>query len=270
MPAPKKPSFSHDELVSMLDYSAGTGEFRWKRTVGPRAGEGILAGSHREFHGDMIITINSMPYSAHRLAWMHAHGEWPMRQVRHLNGDKCDNRLENLAITPERGNIKDVVSLARVRELLSYDPATGDFHWILGPIHRRRDGRLAGVARKDGYRSIAIDQKTYLAHRLAWFYVHGAWPKNLIDHVNMDRSDNRIANLREATYAENAQNATKRPTNTSGYKGVSWSFSKGKWTARIVSDMRIRVLGYFDTPEAAHAAYMKAANRYHGAFARLN
>lgn len=106
-----------------------------------------------------------------------------------------------------------------------------------------------------------------LAHRLAWALHFGRWPDQAIDHINGDRTDNRIANLRLATVAENTRNGKRRSTNTSGYKGVSLT-ENGQWRATIVAGGRQSYLGRFSTAEDAHAAYVKAASRLHGEFAR--
>jgi len=96
------------------------------------------------------------------------------------------------------------------------------------------------------------------------------WPATEIDHHNGNKSDNRWFNLRRATHAENAQNAVLRIDNRSGYKGVNWRPTNGKWQARIQYSGRRVSLGYYDTVEEAHAAYVSAASRLHGEFALCN
>jgi len=115
-------------------------------------------------------------------------------------------------------------------------------------------------------RQIKIDGELYRCNRLAWLYVHGELPTSLVDHINLDPLDHRIANLRLATKAQNSANATKRKHNTSGFKGV---FRRGdRWRAQISSQKVKYFLGSYSTPEAAHAAYTNAARRLHGEFAR--
>ena len=149
-------------------------------------------------------------------------------------------------------------------EALSYDPATGQFTWKKG----RRQGRHAGFANGGGYVGIKVKELTCLAHRLAWLLVHGDWPSAQIDHINGDPADNRIANLRLATPAQNGANARRRSDNRSGFKGVGWHKKTRKWRANIVRDGRMRSLGYFDTPEQAAEAYATAAKALRGEFAR--
>jgi len=116
---------------------------------------------------------------------------------------------------------------------------------------------------------IGINKRLYRAHRLAWFHTYGAWPAGDLDHVNGNRADNRLTNLREASRSENCWNSRKSKNNTSGFKGVFWSVARGKWYAQILVDYRTHNLGYFPTAEAAATAYAEAAARLHGKFANL-
>ncbi len=150
----------------------------------------------------------------------------------------------------------------RLKELLNYDPETGVFTWKV----RRglAEAGPAGSTKKDGYNYICIDGRTMLAHRLAWFYVHGQWPRHVIDHINGDRTDNRIVNLRDVPYRTNNENQKKpHRSNTSGYLGVSRIQSRGKWQASIQLNGRNKNLGRYDTPEEAHAVYLEAKRQLH-------
>jgi hypothetical protein len=156
----------------------------------------------------------------------------------------------------------------RLREVLNYDPATGVFTWLVRTARCRRIGEVAGCG-KNGYHQIGIDRRRYRAHRLAWLYMTGEWPAQEIDHINGDPSDNRITNLRPATSSQNKTNSRRRSDNNSGYKGVSFDRSRQKWQARIsVAGRSARRLGRFDCPVAAHAAYVAAAEKHFGEFAR--
>lgn len=121
-----------------------------------------------------------------------------------------------------------------------------------------------------GYRSISIDDRDYLAHRLAWLYVHGKWPPHQLDHINMDRADNRMCNLRQADNAENNCNRPLQSNNTSGFKGVSFHKQTRKWKASLKVRGKDIHLGLFDEAEAAAAAYRLAAQKHFGEFARFN
>ena len=107
------------------------------------------------------------------------------------------------------------------------------------------------------------DGKLYLAHRLAWLYVHGSFPEHHIDHINRDRADNRISNIREATPAENRQNASLQRNSTSGFSGVSWTKRERRWRARIVVNSREIGLGYFVDKQSAADAYAEAKKQFH-------
>lgn len=142
-----------------------------------------------------------------------------------------------------------------LKQLLRYDKSTGKFTWREKP---------AGT-NKDGYVSISLFGKLYPAHRLAWLYEYGEWPKNVIDHVNRVKNDNRILNLRDCTLKDNGKNRTKSKSNTSGYKGVYQS-SKNRWIAVCrINGKSVRV-GHFKSTEEAAEAYKNFAQKHHGEF----
>lgn len=157
----------------------------------------------------------------------------------------------------------------RLREVLDYDPLTGAFTWK-APQHGVTVGSRAGSIGAHGYRNITVNQGRYRASRLAWLYVHGAWPSGLIDHIDRDRQNDRIANLREATRSQNNGNAARRSDNTSGYKGVGFHAASGLWYAKIGVRGRVISLGYHRAKEAAARAYDRAAREHFGEFASLN
>jgi hypothetical protein len=163
---------------------------------------------------------------------------------------------------------KPLVSHARLCELFSYDAGTGKFARRMSE-YGKRAGAEPGRVNTWGYRYINIDSRAYGCHRLAWYYVYGYWPIGEIDHINGDPLDKRICNLREASSSQNKQNRRPRRGALAGLKGVSRCCDRPKWRARITVNRREVVLGYFDTKEQAHAAYIAAAQRHFGAFARL-
>lgn len=157
----------------------------------------------------------------------------------------------------------------RVRELLDYDPETGVFRWRSNRGGSARAGSIAGSIRpKFGYVDVCVGREKWLGHRLAWLYVYGEIP-GTIDHINGVTSDNRIANLRCCTQAENTYNTRLRKNNTSGFKGVSFCSMTKRWAAQIRKGKRKWTIGRFDTPEAAHEAYRKKAVELFGEFARM-
>lgn len=153
----------------------------------------------------------------------------------------------------------------RLNKLLSYDPLTGVVTWKVRRPHVS-PGDVAGTHNSSGYRQISVDGRFYVAHRIAWAITHGVWPPKQIDHVNGDKDDNRLSNLRLATNSENCWNCRPRTRNTSGFKGVSWVKREGKWAATISAHGKKISLGRFLTREAAHAAYCDASTRLHGEF----
>ena len=151
----------------------------------------------------------------------------------------------------------------RLQELLSYDPDTGIFT-NLKSRGTAKIGSVAGTKNSIGYVCIQIDSKKYLAHRLAWLYVHGNFPEKYLDHMNEIRDDNRIINLRLATNQENQHNrSSAKQDGTSGYLGVGWHKQHGKWIARIQLNGRRKHLGLFNTAEEASKAYVTAKRKLH-------
>lgn len=120
---------------------------------------------------------------------------------------------------------------------LQYDPSSGDFYW---KEYRNKEGTVAGALRRNGYLVIQFKNKQYLAHRLAWFYTHGYFPENFIDHINGVKTDNRLENLRETSNQCNQRNSGNCITNTSGVRGVL--FSNGYWISRITVNRKTKHL----------------------------
>src|SRR5258707_393996 len=108
-------------------------------------------------------------------------------------------------------NFTPAISHGDLRKYLSYDAGTGEFRWLrTDRAHCRTVGKIAGCVGNDGYLFITVCRKFYTAHRLAWFYIHGKWPTEQIDHIDGDRLNNAISNLREATNLQNQRNAARR------------------------------------------------------------
>lgn len=151
--------------------------------------------------------------------------------------------------------------------MLAYDPQTGVFQWRID-TGNAKPGAIAGTPNGKGYLVVRVKDRLIMAHRLAWFYAYGEWPKPFADHINGIRSDNRISNLREATKSQNMGNSRAHKRNTSGFKGVCFHKKSGRWVANISPNREHYYLGLFDTPEEAHAAYSAAAKKHYGEFAR--
>jgi hypothetical protein len=165
-----------------------------------------------------------------------------------------------------------MITVEQLRKVLDYDPLTGAFRWkvtIGNNVSRHYPGEIAGSVRKDnGYVNIAVHRKKYFAHRLAWLYVYEKWPLK-IDHRDMNKQNNAIGNLREATTSQNDANRGAQKNNKLGLKGVRERIrGVNRYEARIAKDGVQVVVGYFPTAEQAHAAYLIAARQLYGEFAR--
>ena len=175
---------------------------------------------------------------------------------------------------------REALTAEYVRQILDYDPDTGEFRWKARPVDHFQDerarkiwntrfvGTIAGSHNSHGYLMIRIDGRLHMAHRLAWLYVTNEWPKDQIDHINLVRNDNHWVNLREATRSQNKANMRRISTNTSGMKGVCLHRPSGKWLASIKKNQKRHHLGYFDCIEEAASAYEQAARDFYGEFAR--
>jgi hypothetical protein len=154
-----------------------------------------------------------------------------------------------------------------LKTLFNYNPLTGDFTRIKAAGARGRIGDVAGCLQSDGYNYMRMQGKLYKAHRVAWLYIHGQWPKDHIDHINSVRNDNRLSNLREATPSQNMANTCIQTNNSSGLKGVSWCKYTNKWRAQICINNKRKPIGRFIDKNDAHKAYCKAADKYYREFA---
>lgn len=154
-----------------------------------------------------------------------------------------------------------MLTAAELRQLVEYDPVTGEF--------RRRgkpDSQRMGGLTPQGYRRIKLAGRNYMAHRLAFLYMTGDWPAEDVDHINRDKADNRWTNLREASRAENCRNRAARADNGTSRKGVH-RHRNGSYVAQIQVDGEKLYLGSYPTADQAHAVYRTAARDLHGEFA---
>ena len=150
-----------------------------------------------------------------------------------------------------------------LEEWLEYDPDTGLFLWKKDGKGIPGKGSVAGCIRENGYAVIRLSGSVYYQHRLAWKYFYNQDPENkYIDHINRNKSDNRIKNLRVVTMSENCNNKDLIVSNKSGYTGVSWSKHAKKWCARFWANGKGHLVGYFKDPEEAHLAYLSFKNNY--------
>lgn len=160
----------------------------------------------------------------------------------------------------ERG--LETLTAERLRGLLSYDPDEGVFRWAVnrGKVH---PGDVAGYVETDGYVRFMVDHRLHQAHRLAWLYVYGEWPRRLLDHIDGNHANNRISNLREANDVQNQQNRKPSGFGDSPLLGAQRDRERGGWISRIKVDGRSVHLGRFKTAEEANAAYLAAREAHH-------
>lgn len=241
---------SPSDVREQFDYDSETGELLRKRlrAVNMRPETGSLSRD-----GYMITGINGGHQLVHRLVWVWVHGAWPEKQIEHVNGDKTDNRIVNLRLRNPAP--KSALTLQRLRDVATYDEKSGHFRWNRSNRATTK-GKIAGHVRGIGYRSITIDGVAFYAHRLAWFWKYSKWPNNHVDHINGDRDDNRIENLRDVTPSRNSHNTSKLgPRNTTGFRGVAKYMDK--YIAQMMVDGKRMALSMHDTPEEAAEAYRK-------------
>lgn len=159
-----------------------------------------------------------------------------------------------------------MITLDRLKEMLSYDHETGVFTWIVKPRRSVKLGSIAGSENK-GYNRIRLDKRGYPAHRLAWLYYYGEWPKNGIDHIDGNRSNNKILNLRDIPHRNNIENIMRAHKNKKSGLPLGVTFnsrvSTNKYRAGIETNGKQISLGAYPTPEEAHQAYVKAKRMLH-------
>lgn len=156
-----------------------------------------------------------------------------------------------------------MITQETIKERLHYDANTGLFRWRYSVVGGVQPWEEAGTLEKDGYIRIRVKGKSYLAHRLAWLYVTGEFPKKQIDHLNRVRDDNRIENLRDVSQSVNKQNNSGYATNTSGHAGVCWDKSMKKWRVQLMLNYKRLFFGYYDDFELACLVADEAKDKYH-------
>lgn len=154
------------------------------------------------------------------------------------------------------------LTAARLKELFHYDENTGEFTRRIR-VGNAKAGSVPSCKQDAGYIVVRVDDKLYAVHRLAWLYVHGVFPVGCIDHIDGNKTNNSIKNLRDVSVSENFQNRGMRRGNKSGYAGVSWDSQTQSWAAQIMKNRKTIRLGRFKSAEDASAAYHRAKAELH-------
>jgi hypothetical protein len=167
----------------------------------------------------------------------------------------------------------DIVDFSYAQSILVYNPMSGELTWKTRSDvglwwNDRYAGKVAGSINQNGYRQILINKKSYRSHRLAWLLFYGEWPSLCIDHIDRNKINNRINNLRLATRAENGRNSDIQKNNTTGATGVYWRGKRRKFEAQIRNNGKIKSLGYFNNIEDAKKARERAEVDLFGSFRR--
>lgn len=179
--------------------------------------------------------------------------------------------------------MSEVINAADLHTYLECDFGTGKLFWKVRPLEmfeqefvgKQWNDRYAGkeaFTSSDGHGYLVgnIKRTRYQAHRVVFAIANGRWPSGLIDHIDLDKKNNRPENLREATRQQNAWNKGLTKQNTSGFKGVSFHAGTGRWISQVWCEGKNNFLGRYDTPEAAALAYDAKAIELHGEYAKLN
>lgn len=162
-----------------------------------------------------------------------------------------------------------MITQSQLKAVLSYDPVSGIFKWLMSPSTKVTVGALAGYICKNGYRHIKIHGKPYLASRLAHLYMNGSLPDGQMDHRDCDPGNDAWENLRSSTASQNQANKRGNRVRLRGsLKGACFYPRTNRWKSSIQRDGHNKHLGYFDTEREAHDVYVAAANALHGEFAR--
>ena len=151
---------------------------------------------------------------------------------------------------------KELPPIEVLQEILTYCPESGEIRWSKKMAQFTKVGEVAGYKDQAGYIKIQINYNSYYAHRIAWALAYGEYPDLPIDHINGQPCDNRLSNLRVASYSENCLNRKRSSNNTSGHRGVFKN--RNKWVARITINGKVIHLGMYVRVEDAIAARLKA------------
>lgn len=261
-------SISYEEASSKLNYDPETGNITWKThnkpdKIGTNALTGKVSGyltASVKYRSTDTGELKTRGLLAHRIAWLLSFKKHPddRTRIRHIDGNRANNRLSNLAATSFEEARADSFGLtltySRAHEVFDYEPLTGNLRWKVQLNARAPKGSIAGTPHNHGYRQLKVDGLVYLAHRVVWLMTTGEFPEEgmCIDHINGVRDDNRISNLRVVSYMENSHNTKAKGTYRAG----------NKYGSQISVNYKELRLGLFDTEEEARQAYLDAKEQH--------
>jgi len=246
------------ELKKLVTYDPNTGVFQ-------HTSVNVYSISFGKIYptGHSRIRIAGTSYLLQDLAWLYIYGYVERGRVFMRDFNRQNLKLENLHFVSKIPACSFLTQY-RLKQLVQYDEIAGAFTWRVKPCSNIQEGSIAGTLRRDGYSQIQIDGHLVQTHRLVWYYCYGHWPVGVIDHINGDRNDNRISNLRDTTASGNNQNRRTAIHNKStGLLGASFVKRKGKYQAQIKINGKQFGLGLYKTAEEAHQVYLKAKREYH-------
>lgn len=162
-----------------------------------------------------------------------------------------------------------MITQKRLKEVLNYDPETGIFTWKIKISKKIIVGTEPRSLNRYGYKRIRIDKRDYMAHRLAFLYMTGEFPKDQVDHINRIRTDNRFCNLRNASNAQNQWNKSKLRNNSTGFKGIHFANRERRFVAKVNVENKTICIGYFKELKCAVEAYENFVRKAHGEFSCL-
>jgi hypothetical protein len=157
-----------------------------------------------------------------------------------------------------------MLSQAELHERFEY--RNGELFYKISPLPKVKVGSKAGSVNADGYVKVTINSKKYCAHRIIFMMQYGYLPKE-VDHINCNRADNKVENLRAVSRNQNRYNIVSYKSNTSGAKGVSWKEPIKKWQVAVNVGGKRKYIGVFEDFELAELVAMEARHKYHGEYA---
>jgi hypothetical protein len=252
-------------IKEILDYNPETGAITWRVDRNNSIKAGSPAGCIKKDR-QLSLRVDGKDYAAKRVIWLYVHGVLPTTRVKSRDGDSLNLSLSNLELTTVKATLctapKPQLAQKDVRRLFYY--ADGKLFWAINKAKKIKIGDEARNISRAGYMRVGVDGVCYQLHQLVWIYFNGPIPDGLsVDHIDMDRTNNHIKNLRLVTSRQQQQNTSARQNNTSGFRGVSWHKHIKKWHSSICNNGKKINLGLFDTKEEAAAAYRRASRKLH-------